>query len=73
MSEIYRGARAKDVQFDDPASAAYQLECAVKDLRRIIRGGSELKRVPSLLVSVDWEDFWRVFTGLAEWLYDQGR
>jgi len=73
MSEIYCGARAKDVQFDDPASAAYQIELAVKDLRRIIRGGSEVKMVPPLLVSVDWADFWRVFTNLAEWIYDQGR
>ena len=73
MSEIYRDAQAKDAQFDDPASAAYQLERAVKDLRRIIRGGSEVKMVPPLLVSVDWEDFWRVFTDLAEWIYDQGR
>lgn len=73
MSEIYRGARAKDVQFDDPASAAYQIELAVEDLHRIIRGGSEVKMVPPLLVSVDWADFWRVFTDLAEWIYDQGR
>lgn len=73
MSEIYRSARAKDVQFDDPASAAYQIELAVEDLRRIMRGGPELKMVPPLLVSVDWADFWRVFTDLAEWIYDQGR
>jgi hypothetical protein len=39
MSEIYRGARAKDVQFDDPASAAYQIELAVEDLHRIIAAG----------------------------------
>ena len=73
MSEIYRDAQAKDAQFADPASAAYQLERTVKDLRRIIRGGSELKMIPQLLVSVDWADFWRVFTDLAEWIYDQGR
>ena len=73
MSEIYHGARAKDVQLDDPASAAYQLERAVKDLRRIIHGGSDVKTVPQLLVSVDWEDFWRVFRDLSEWLYNQGR
>lgn len=73
LSEIYRSARAKDVQFDDPASAAYQIELAVEDLRRIMRGGPELKMVPPLLVSVDWADFWRVFTDLAEWIYDQGR
>jgi hypothetical protein len=29
--------------------------------------------VPPLLVSVDWADFRRVFTDLAEWIYDQGR
>jgi len=73
ISEIYRGARAKDVQFDDPASAAYQIELAVEDLRRISRGGSEMKMVPPLLVSIDWTDFWRVFTDLAKWIYDQGR
>jgi hypothetical protein len=72
MSEIYRGARAKDVQFDDPASAAYQIELAVEDLHRINRGGSEVKMVPPLLVSVDWADFWRVFTDLAEWIYGRG-
>jgi hypothetical protein len=73
MSEIYRGARAKDVQFDDPASAAYQIELAVEDLRRRMRGRPELKMFPPLLISVDWGDFWRVFTDLAEWIYDQGR
>ena len=73
MSEIFRGTRAKDIQFDDPASAAYQIELAVEDLRRIISGGSLVKMVPPLLVSIDWADFWRVYTELAEWLYDQGR
>jgi len=73
MSEIYCGARAKDAQFDDPASAAFQIELAVEDLRRTICDGSELKGVPRLLVSVDWADFWRVFTDLTEWIYDRGR
>ena len=73
MSEIYRGARAKDVQFDDPASAAYQIELAVEDLRRRMRGRPELKMFPPLLVYVDWADFWHAFTDLTEWIYDQGR
>ena len=73
MNEIYRGARSKDVQFDDPASAAFQIELAVEDLRRIVRSGSEVKMVPPLLVSIDWADFWSLYAELAEWLYDQGR
>jgi hypothetical protein len=28
--------------FDDPAAAAYQIELAIEDLRRIMRGGTEL-------------------------------
>ena len=73
LSEIYRNARAKDVQFDDPASAAYQIELAVEDLRRRMRGRPELRMFPPLLVSVDWADFWHAFTDLTEWIYDQGR
>ncbi len=75
MSAIYKGARAKDVQFDDPASVAYQIELGVDEMRRIISGGSagfREMRIPPLLGAIDWEDFWRVLAGLTEWIYDQG-
>jgi hypothetical protein len=76
MSTIYNGARAKDVQFDDPASAAYQIELGADEMRRIISAGSaglKAKQIPSLLGSIEWDDFRRLFAGLTEWIYAQGR
>ncbi len=75
MPGLYSAARIKDVQFDDPASVAYQIELGIEEMRRIVGAGpdtAEAKRLPPLLVSIDWEDFWRVFSGITEWIYAQG-
>lgn len=75
MSEIYANAAAKDAQFDDPATAAFQIEIGTEEICRLIQGSStpaKPQRVPPLLQDVDWEDFRRFYRGLTEWIYRKG-
>ena len=75
LAEIYANAAAKDAQFDDPATAAFQIEIGTEEIRRLIRDSSarlKSQRVPPLLQEVDWNDFWRFYNGLAEWIYGKG-
>jgi hypothetical protein len=75
MAEIYRNAAGKDAQFDDPATAAYQIELGIEQMRRLIPGRlgqTQPNRIPPLLQEIDWEDFWRFYGELSDWIYALG-
>lgn len=76
IAEIYRNAAGKDAQFDDPATAAYQIELGIEQMRRLIpnrSGQTQPTRIPPLLQEIEWEDFWRFYDELADWVYARGR
>lgn len=67
---ILAGALFKERVFEDPASAAYQIETAVKSLKRLLRESGVV--LPGLIKPVDGPEFWRFYGNLAEWLYEKG-
>ena len=70
LSPIYEAARKKEAVFDDPPTAAFQLEEGFGRL-----GGAKEQRMgagaafPRMLKPVDREDFRAFYEDLAAWLY----
>jgi hypothetical protein len=66
--------------FEDPASAAYQIETTVKSLKRLLRDAPKNSNedaesgvvLPGLIKPVDGPEFWRFYGDLAGWLYEKG-
>ncbi|MBM3310977.1 MAG: nucleotidyl transferase AbiEii/AbiGii toxin family protein [Candidatus Aminicenantes bacterium] len=75
--DLFRRARKKEALFDDPASAAFQVELAVERLKNRIQEEEAASPgrglLPGLLKPVDPDDLWRTFGELAEWLYALGK
>lgn len=63
VEDIYRQSRLKDAIFDDPPTAAYQLEvgCA------FIRENPSL--IPKMLKQIDWKDFFDFYSNVAKVVY----
>ena len=63
VEDIYRQSRLKDAIFDDPPTAAYQLEmgCA------FIRENPSL--IPKMLKQIDWKDFFDFYSNVAKIVY----
>ncbi len=64
FEHVYDDARKKDAIFDDPPTAAYQIEQGFQFLRR------HAETLPPLLVPIDQQDFSRFYERLTRWLYD---
>jgi hypothetical protein len=64
FEEVLNDAREKDAIFDDPPTAAYQIEQGLKFVRR----HSDTK--PALLVPINQEDFGLFYERLIRWLYE---
>ena len=75
----FKEARAKERMFEDPASAAYQVEIGASSLRRHLgearenTGGNRGIVLPGLIKPVDGPEFWRFYEDLAGWLYEKER
>lgn len=63
MERTWQDARRKDAIFDDPPTAAFQLEEGLA----LIREKPDL--LPEVRLEFDWKAFLDYFEGIAEWLY----
>jgi predicted nucleotidyltransferase component of viral defense system len=63
LDGVYKDASRKDAIFDDPPSAAYQIEEGI----HFIRSNRDL--IPNLLVEINWMSFYTFYTELIEWIY----
>jgi hypothetical protein len=63
IEDIYHLSRLKDAIFDDPPTAAYQLEIGIA----FIRENPSL--IPKMLKQIDWEDFFEFYTNMAKRIY----
>jgi hypothetical protein len=64
---VYTEAQAKDAIFDDPPTAAFQLEEGIA----FIKEKPEI--IPSLRIDFDEEDFFAFYQNLIIWMYNQFR
>ena len=63
INRIYQASRLKDAIFDDPPTAAFQLETGVA----FIKENPAL--MPTMLQKIDMQSFYVFYEKLAEWLY----
>jgi len=63
VNHIYQASRLKDAIFDDPPTAAYQLETGIA----FIRENPAL--MPTMLQQIDMKELYKFYEKLAEWLY----
>ena len=64
---VWQDARHKDAIFDDPPTAAFQLEEGLA----LIREKPDL--LPEIRMDLDLKEFLDYFTGLAKWIYGKHR
>lgn len=65
FDQVFDDARKKDAIFDDPPTAAYQIEQGLEFLRH------HPQTFPPLLKPIDQQDFARFYDRLTRWLYDR--
>jgi len=63
ISEVYRMSCLKDAIFDDPPTAAYQLETGIAFIKQ------NPALVPAVRQNIDMKDFYEFYEKLAQWLY----
>ena len=63
IKRIYQASRLKDAIFDDPPTAAYQLETGIA----FIKENPAL--MPKMLLQIDMKELYKFYEKLAEWLY----
>jgi len=63
LASIYDDARLKDAIFDDPSTAAYQIEQGIQFLQK----NSAI--FPPLLIPFDLDNFYKFYQHLIDWLY----
>lgn len=63
INDIYQAGRLKDAIFDDPPTAAFQLETGVAFIKK------NPALVPSVLHKIDMKEFYEFYEKLAGWLY----
>jgi predicted nucleotidyltransferase component of viral defense system len=64
IETIYQQSRLKDAIFDDPPSAAFQVESGIAFLKE------NLSIMPRILGNFDLEEFFDFYQNVAKWLYD---
>jgi len=67
LEDVYNTAREREVLFDDPPTAAYQIEESLE----LLRGRPEL--FPRMFVDFDRKDFFRFFEECTKWIYNKVR
>lgn len=65
LEDIYKDAKKKDAIFDDPPTAAFQLEEALSGLRESVAILPESKK------EFDMLDLMEFYKGIASWLYER--
>jgi hypothetical protein len=63
LDKIFINARAKDAIFDDPATAAFQLEEGLYFIKK------NYSLLPQLSLPLNKKDFFAFFEEIAQWLY----
>lgn len=63
LEQIYNNARKKEAIFDDPPTAAFQIEEATAFLRE------NQTIFPAMFKKIDLHDFFGFYDGIAKWLY----
>ncbi len=64
LNDIYRKSRLKDAIFDDPPTAAFQLETGIA----FIKENPVL--IPKVLQQIDMPDFYEFYRKVSKWLYE---
>lgn len=67
INEIYQKSRLKDAIFDDPPTAAFQLETGIA----FIKENPQI--MPSVLQPIDMPDFYEFYNNVSKWLYELSR
>jgi len=64
INDVYQKSRLKDAIFDDPPTAAFQLETSIAFIKEnpVI--------MPKMLLQIDMPDFYEFYGNVAKWLYD---
>ena len=64
LNDIYRKSRLKDAIFDDPPTAAFQLETGIAFIKEnpVI--------IPKVLQQIDMPDFYEFYKKVSKWLYE---
>jgi len=64
LNDIYRKSRLKDAIFDDPPTAAFQLETGIAFIKEnpVI--------IPKVLQQIDMPDFYEFYRKVSKWLYE---
>jgi predicted nucleotidyltransferase component of viral defense system len=64
INDVYQKSRLKDAIFDDPPTAAFQLETGITFLKEnpVI--------MPRMLIQIDMPDFYEFYGNLSKWLYN---
>jgi hypothetical protein len=67
IPSVFKAALLKDAIFEDPPTAAFQMEEGLRMME------SDLHVLPPLKRTMDWQDFGRFYRELAQYLYDSIR
>ena len=64
LNDIYRKSRLKDAIFDDPPTAAFQLETGIAFIKEnpVI--------IPKVLQQIEMPDFYEFYRKVSKWLYE---
>jgi hypothetical protein len=62
---VFNNARLKDGIFDDPPTAAFQIEEALVYLK------NNISTFPPMLEELHFDEFFQFFSDLAKWLYQK--
>jgi len=63
INDIYQGSRLKDAIFDDPPTAAFQMETGVAFIKK------NPAILPKMLKQIDMSDFFEFYSKTSMWLY----
>ena len=65
LDTVYSRAQAKDAIFDDPPTAAFQLEEGIAFIKE------NPAILPRLRIPLEYEDFFAFYATLVKWIYDR--
>jgi predicted nucleotidyltransferase component of viral defense system len=67
LEDLYQKSRLKDAIFDDPPTAAFQLETGIAFLRE------NPSLWPRMIRKLNWEDLFDYYKKVTRWIYDLGK